>query len=318
MARQPDDRYPSAAALRTALLAAAREADTLPEADTGAEATSFAGFDLEPTAHPVTPGATRAAGGGTDPPPPWSGGADATGVAASGGDATGVAPPPPPAPASHRAEPPAAPPPAGRHRHASERRRWAGPAALAAVLAASLGVIGALVVGTGDDGAGGGGRPPSSPAEASADGTALGIAAISSFDPPPGDLDEREDLVANANDDDPATTWQTEGYSSADFGGLDKEGVGLVVELDRVAGIGTVTIDGPSAGWSLEVYVAEAPVGDLAAWGEPVVAETDIAAGPSTFPLDGAEGGAVLLLITLLTAEDDGSFRVQIGELAVT
>ncbi|MEJ7846391.1 MAG: hypothetical protein WKF93_12180, partial [Acidimicrobiales bacterium] len=196
----------------------------------------------------------------------------------------------------------------------------------AAVLAAALGVIGALVVGTGtgtgtgtgDDGAGGGGQPPSSPAEASEDGTALGIAAISSFDPPPGDLNEREDLVANANDGDPATTWQTEGYSSADFGGIDKEGVGLVVELDRVAGIGTVTIDGPSAGWSLEVYVADAPVGDLAAWGEPVVAETDLAAGPSTFPLDGAEGGAVLLLVTLLTAEDDGSFRVQIGELAVT
>jgi serine/threonine-protein kinase len=286
MARRPDDRYPSAAALRTALLAAARETDTLPEEDPGADETSFTGFDLEAT------------------------GADATGV-----DATGVAAPPPPAPAPRWVGPPPAPAPAGRRRHAAERRRWAGPAALAAVLAAALGVIGALIVGTGDDGAG---RPPSSPAEAAEDGTALDIAGISSFDPPPGSGDERDDLLPNADDGDRSTTWQTEGYASADFGGLGKTGVGLVVELDRVADIGAVTIDGPSAGWSVEVYVADGPAGDLAAWGERVAAETDIPAGPSTFPLDGTEGGAVLLLVTLLTAEDDGSFRVQIGELAVT
>jgi hypothetical protein len=82
---------------------------------------------------------------------------------------------------------------------------------------------------------------PSAPASDAATGAAITLAHVSAFDPPPGDGHENDDQVPLAYDGSTATAWQTERYSTADFGGL-KTGVGLLVDLGAATHVSTVQI----------------------------------------------------------------------------
>jgi len=261
--RDPDDRFGSAAEMRSALLSAAG----------------------------ATTGRVAAA-----PRPPT----DATFVESHT-----------PARGTPTTAPPAAPPP---RREPDRSGHWVGPAILIGVVIVALAVAGVLLgraLGNGlfggdDTGTGGGGAQ-----EGPAGTSDTLVATPTAFDPE-GDGSEHDEEAALAVDGDTATAWETESYSSPDFGNL-KAGVGLVLTLQQAQSLEQLDVVGSSTGWSADVYVASSAAGDLAGWGTPVASQRAIG-GPVTFDLGGAEGGAVLLWITDLGSEN----RVQVAEVALT
>ena len=96
----------------------------------------------------------------------------------------------------------------------------------------------------------------------------VAAALARTFDPPPGDGEEREDLLAAATDGDLTTAWTTLCYDNQYMGG--KDGVGLVLDLGA-AHAGTFTFTLGSAPYQVKVYGA--PDGSqpatFSAWGTP-------------------------------------------------
>jgi serine/threonine-protein kinase len=251
LAREPDDRFPSAGALLDAL-EPAREppSGSLPA--------------VPRVRDPAAEAADRTVG------------VDRT--------ATSAAPPPSPPP---RSPSPARPRP----------RRWpralVALAVLAAVGVAAYAGVRAL---TGDDGGGGGGGGGvSSPA------APITIVGADDFDPLGDDQEENQDATGNVFDGNPETAWETEQYEAPaqEFGGA-KDGVGVIVELDGVHDLSTVTVTAEESGWSAEVHVADQPGADLAAWGQARGTVAD-AGTTAEIPLDdGTRGQNVLLWLTRL------------------
>ena len=66
------------------------------------------------------------------------------------------------------------------------------------------------------------------------------LIASSSYDPVGGD-GEHDELVSNATDGNAQTSWSTERYGSADFGGL-KDGVGLVLDAGVASSPSSITV----------------------------------------------------------------------------
>ncbi len=110
--------------------------------------------------------------------------------------------------------------------------------------------------------------PDTTPVEALAPTKAAAIVSVRTFDPE-GDQVERDDIVANATDNDPSTAWATVCYSSKFLGG--KQGVGLVADLGT-NGTGTFTVVLGSAPYQVKVYaVPDGPIpAGFAGWGTPV------------------------------------------------
>ncbi|MDQ6796795.1 MAG: hypothetical protein M3011_02010, partial [Actinomycetota bacterium] len=193
-------------------------------------------------------------------------------------------------------------PSSGRTRHSRLL-----PAVVAAVAILTLVVVG-IVFARSDTGQ----RLLHPPSKAS--GTPPGpvtVESVAAFDPPPGSGSEHDADVANLTDGDPNTTWATEQYGNADFGGL-KTGVGVIITLNGPHKLATLEVTSTSRGWSAEVFVAARagpgppPVG----WGDAVATKTDIN-GNATFNLAGRTGSTVLLWITNLG--DSGS--VTLGDI---
>lgn len=90
------------------------------------------------------------------------------------------------------------------------------------------------------------------------------IVGVVPFDPPPGDGTEHDELVRNISDDDPDSTWETEGYADASLN--NKDGVGVVVTLDEAVKLEEMEIDTPQPGWTVEIFGAERPEPALEAW----------------------------------------------------
>jgi putative peptidoglycan lipid II flippase len=142
-------------------------------------------------------------------------------------------------------------------------------------------------------------------------GTAIAIESIRSFDPEVNPPTENEDRVRLAVDGDPNTTWSTDRYRGARFGGL-KKGLGLIVVLTKTQRLSRLEVTSRTRGWSAAVYVANGAKARLADWGKPV-AEGSAIAGSQIFNLQSAKGGAVLLWIT-----DPGqTSQLEIAELAL-
>ena len=149
-----------------------------------------------------------------------------------------------------------------------------------------------------------------------AEGAALTITSLTSFDPQSKDPDkqEKENLVSLATDGDRATAWTTELYRRDDFGGL-KDGVGLLLTLGEASTVRRVDLVTNTVGYTVEVYVGDTFGPDSATWGEPagVVSE-----GPATASVDlsGAKGSTVLLWVrdTGLTGQ---KFRFELAEVTL-
>ncbi|MEY2472054.1 MAG: eukaryotic-like serine/threonine-protein kinase [Actinomycetota bacterium] len=132
-----------------------------------------------------------------------------------------------------------------------------------------------------------------------------------SFDPQ-GDKTERENEARFAVDGNPRTMWTTDRYRSAHFGNL-KDGVGLILLADGANEFDSVTLSTPTRGWSVEVYVADAPATELKGWGR-ALATAKVEKASTTLPLGSVRGGAILIWIT-----DPGPSRqVRIAEATVS
>jgi eukaryotic-like serine/threonine-protein kinase len=129
---------------------------------------------------------------------------------------------------------------------------------------------------------------------------------------PLGDNEEHDEAVGDAIDDDEATYWTTEGYEQ-DLG-IEKEGVGLVVELREAAEVGRVRITTETPGWDFSIFVADDP-GDFDPEGTPA-RDADVADSNGTYVIDPpVEGQYVLIWITGLV-ESDG-WRAHINEVGI-
>jgi serine/threonine-protein kinase len=287
LARDPDDRYPTAAELRDALRSVGSPRSGLPPA--GARD----GMPVPP-ADPTIAGSIdrTTAAVAAYPPPPTA--------------------PPPPSPAA---------PPLGPDRSpaqpSSRQRRW-GVGLTVGLVVVSGAIALVLAVQAADD------RPRSAnPFERAPDEPAAAtIVDAAAFDPPPGDRSERDGAVDLALDGDAGTAWRSECYNSAAFGGL-KDGVGLLLQVDATGSPATLGVDTPLGGWSAVVYAAAEPAPALDEWGPPVGSVDTAAAGQNTITLEGASAPFLLLFFTALPSEANPEcpgghpFAVTVAELAV-
>jgi eukaryotic-like serine/threonine-protein kinase len=191
-------------------------------------------------------------------------------------------------------------------RHQVRRSSWLLPLVLLIVVGGSIALAAALVARTqaGDE------------LLARVDEVSLGAAPVAAtgarpFDPL-GDADENGAQAILAVDGDPATAWRTETYQSRTFGNL-KDGVGLIVDLDREADLDAVTVRSPTPGWTARYYVGDGTARSLDDWGQPV-AEQTMAAGTTSIDLGGARGRAMLVWIVDL---GDGGGRVEVSDLVL-
>ncbi|HEY8217760.1 MAG TPA: protein kinase [Acidimicrobiia bacterium] len=179
---------------------------------------------------------------------------DADGDRTHGGGTGTLAPP---RPRAHEAPPRAK---AARRAARPRRQKAAWPWAIVGVLLLAAGAIaGYLVVRETQDTSSGG--------ENATAGVTPEIQGAADFDPG-GDGSEHAESVDLAVDGNPSTSWSTEHYNSADFGGI-KDGVGLRLDLAGSSDVSVVEIDTPEGGWSAEIYVADSPADTIDGWGRP-------------------------------------------------
>ncbi len=125
-----------------------------------------------------------------------------------------------------------------RRRSRPRRRRRSALLALLLGLAVLAGAVVAYLV-LRDSGGGGAG------------GSAVHLVASNAYDPE-GDGQEHDELVANATDGNPSTSWQTERYGSVDFGNL-KRGVGLVLDAGAAVELAALSIVSDTPGFTADV-----------------------------------------------------------------
>ncbi|WP_404386230.1 hypothetical protein LL946_07170 [Knoellia locipacati] len=142
-------------------------------------------------------------------------------------------------------------------------------------------------------------------------GEPLQILAADGFDPE-GDGRENGTRAPRVFDGDPATTWQSEGYSSSALGGL-KDGVGVVVDLGPNVKAREITLTLANTA-DVEVYIG----GDKALTGATKIGEKAAANGAVTLPVKaGTIGQYVIVWFTKLTQDDNGRYRAILGEVEV-
>ena len=138
-------------------------------------------------------------------------------------------------------------------------------------------------------------------------GNEIQIVDVSDFDPQ-GDGTEHADTVGLAHDDVLTTAWETETYDDG-FEGVDKSGVGLVVDLGDSVDVAEIELATRTPGFAVEVRVA-----DSFGAGEDdfeVVDETDAAEPTQSFDVD-ESGQYWLIWITQLPPTTG---RVDISEV---
>jgi eukaryotic-like serine/threonine-protein kinase len=145
------------------------------------------------------------------------------------------------------------PPPVPKVRPPRPRRRRA--LLTLGILVLGIGAIVAIVVGAlllrGSSSSGGSLPGPGSP---------VALHAVATYDPPPGDGTEQDDLVPNATDGDSATYWETEHYSTPDFGNL-KDGVGIVVDAGKPVKLGSLTVTSGTPGFNARIKASDSEAG---------------------------------------------------------
>lgn len=310
LARRPDQRYASGAAVRSAI---AEIQSRPPEPALSSEYTLGSPRVADPT--PRT-GARQAHGGSSTVSPV---GPSARPPQAVGGYQ--------PVRTGARVERDRTPTGAQRVRQQPNRRyqQRRGPSLLlvGALLATAAVLVAVLATRLGDDEAAGSVTPTTIDPAASVSPPATGaplagttIASVRAFDPD-GDGEENDDQANAVIDGDPSTGWSTVCYSSEYLGG--KGGVGLMATFDAPAA-GTLAVDIASAPWIVEVYASTADtaptvIGD---WGESIASANATKAKTLDVPLL-TPARHVLVLMRQLGSSDscssDNPYRGTITEL---
>jgi serine/threonine protein kinase len=310
LAKRPEDRPPSASAVRQALSTIEARGRPDPAASrTVVDATAVAPRPGTPRPGPPRPAGTTATGA----QPPGGGG---VGVGAPGWPASQAPPPgrgsvsprgpvsgprslsdrgsasgqPGRTPASQPR--PVAPPPRSRPAPQPTRRRanWTGRVVAGLVVAALVVVL--VVVSSHGSGPH---RGPTTP-------TTLNPATVIKFqNATVFHLERDADGAAHvgyAIDGNPDTSWQTDRYFGPRFANL-RHGLGLALTLGSPQTLHALSVTTSTVGWSAEVFVANAVPNPaaLAPWGSPVDSKQAID-GSTTFDLHSQRGSAVLLWLT--------------------
>ncbi|HEX3539254.1 MAG TPA: serine/threonine-protein kinase [Acidimicrobiales bacterium] len=292
LAKQPEQRPPSAAAVRQALsridTAGSRAADRPNPAPPA------------PPAPPRVPGGTEVGPPAAARPPSRPGPADGAFAGAAPPRATPPRRPPPP-----MGQPP--PVPASR-RPPPRTPNWTGRLVAALVVVALI----VVVVVVSNHGSTAKHAPPGTT-------SASTLAAISIQNASVFHLERDADDAAHAGDaidGNPNTAWQTDRYFGPHFAGLRPHGLGLALSLSSNKTLHTLTVTSSTPGWSAEIYVADAVPNPpaLAPWGSPVDSKQNVTGPTTTFDLHGRSGAAVLLWLTDLGP----TFQASIAEVTLS
>lgn len=153
----------------------------------------------------------------------------------------------------------------------------------------------------------------------------LAIVGGTDFDPQGGDKSENRAKVPLAYDGNPATGWTTDRYrGNPKFGGLAKDGVGIVVDLGAPKSITEVRLQLLNAGTDLQVMVPTAdpgavtspPLNGVAAWR--AVGQQAKAPQQLTVTLtEPVTTRYVLVLFTSLASEGNNNYRAGVNEIEV-
>jgi hypothetical protein len=155
------------------------------------------------------------------------------------------------------------------------------------------------------------GQTPTQAPSTEATGQPLAILKAAGFDPE-GDGQERNSEAARVYDGDKSTFWSSEGYASANLGGL-KDGVGVIVDLGQTAKVKQVELVLPDAA-DVTVYVNE----DNTRAGATELGSSSGKKGTVTITGDKpATGKFVIVWFTKLSQVSDGRFRATLAEITV-
>jgi putative peptidoglycan lipid II flippase len=175
------------------------------------------------------------------------------------------------------------------------RRRWWIAALVAALaLAAAAGVY-ELVRDSGT---------PAGTTDGGTSATAIPVRAVSAYDPD-GDGRENDGSVPNATDGNPGTAWTTEHYRYPE-GGLNKPGVGIVLDAGAPATVHQLTVVSDTPGYTAEIESGPSPGG-----GFTPVSGPKVAGGRTTFKLSDAHARYYVIWIT----NRGGAAAVHINEV---
>jgi hypothetical protein len=186
---------------------------------------------------------------------------------------------------------------------------------LVLLVLAALVVGGGLVLGRLQLGGPLGVEPAEEPDGSATPPRALTIVGAQDFDPD-GDGSEHPEEVPLAVDGAQSTTWGTDHYNTADFGGL-KQGLGLWVDLQGNPRVGQVTVISPLDGWTFQVRTGTLP-DDLSPPLPDDAGSVDfeVRSGRAVVELEPVRAGGILIWITGLGA-DEGRWAAAISEVRV-
>jgi hypothetical protein len=108
----------------------------------------------------------------------------------------------------------------------------------------------------------------------------VNLKAVAAYDPSPGDGVERNDLLGKATDGSSSTFWQTEHYTTAQFGNL-KRGVGLVLDAGQDVKLKSLTVTTATPGFTAEIKAGSSQTGSFE-----TVSPSQTVNGSTTFTLD--------------------------------
>jgi hypothetical protein len=154
-------------------------------------------------------------------------------------------------------------------------------------------------------------EPPTQEPTKDATGEPLAILKAAGFDPE-GDGRERNSEAPRVYDGDTSTFWSSEGYASANLGGL-KKGVGVIVDLGQPAKVKQVKLELPDAA-DVTVYVNEDNTRD----GATELGSSSGKKGTVTITADKpATGKFVIVWFTTVSKVSDGRYRATLAEMTV-
>jgi hypothetical protein len=128
---------------------------------------------------------------------------------------------------------------------------------------------------------------------------------------PQGDGEENDDELAFAIDGDPETMWRTVRYDTQAFGGLPKDGVGIVLDLGGPKETRGMVLTALGSGGTVEIRASQTPTID----GSTLLATgvTDDVA-PLTFTWDAVQSPYVIVWFTALPTYQ-GEWRGVVSEV---
>jgi hypothetical protein len=187
-------------------------------------------------------------------------------------------------------------PPAPHARSRAPRRRVSPTPLIVALLAlAALAVIAVAAIAVNRDRSAGT-TTTSTTTTGNGGGGVVSLTGAGGYDPQ-GDDTEHDSDAPKATDADPATYWTTEHYGDADFGGIPKDGVGLVLNAPRSVALKKLTVTTDTPGFTAVVRAGESA--DAAQSDS----STQTVTGTTTFELNGHTGSVYVLWITRLASD---------------